>query len=104
VGDDDACKQRLRSAFRAAVANEPVFARAVDVDDTCHALDEVAEYDALRDGFLVLPTLQSMYVLFSLVAVSPSTRSFLFPCPHFACSLSFSVGVPTRPSLCGSSL
>ena len=62
--DDDACKQRLRSAFRAAVANEPVFARAVDADDTRHALDEVAEYDAFRDGFLVLPTLQSMYVLF----------------------------------------
>lgn len=49
--------------FRAAVANEPVFARAVDADDTRHALDEVAEYDAFRDGFLVLPTLQSMYVL-----------------------------------------
>ena len=63
AGDDDACKQRLRSVFRAAVANEPVFARAVDADDTRHALDEVAEYDAFRDGFLVLPTLQSMYVL-----------------------------------------
>ena len=48
--------------FRAAVANDPVFARAVDADDTRHALDEVAEYDAFRDGFLVLPTLQSMYV------------------------------------------
>jgi len=60
AGDDDACKQRLRSVFRAAVANEPVFARAVDADDTRHALDEVAEYDAFRDGFLVLPTLQSI--------------------------------------------
>jgi len=60
AGDDDAGKQRLRSAFRAAVANEPVFARAVDADDTRHALDEVAEYDAFRDGFLVLPTLQSI--------------------------------------------
>ena len=47
--------------FRAAVANDPVFARAVDADDTRHALDEVAEYDVFRDGFLVLPTLQSMY-------------------------------------------
>ncbi|KAI0288020.1 hypothetical protein BC826DRAFT_916328, partial [Russula brevipes] len=60
TGDDDACKQRLRSVFRAAVANDPVFARAVDADDTRHALDEVAEYDAFRDGFLVLPTLQSI--------------------------------------------
>jgi hypothetical protein len=46
--------------FRAAVAGDPVFARAVDADDTRHALDEVAEYDTFRDGFLVLPTLQSM--------------------------------------------
>ncbi|KAI9512064.1 hypothetical protein F5148DRAFT_1165954 [Russula earlei] len=60
AGDDDACKQRLRSVFREAVANDPVFARAVDADDTRHALDEVAEYDAFRDGFLVLPTLQSI--------------------------------------------
>jgi hypothetical protein len=52
----------LRSVFRAAVADDPVFARAVDADDTRHALDEVAEYDAFRDGFLVLPTLQSMCV------------------------------------------
>lgn len=48
--------------FRAAVANDPIFSRAVDADDTRHALDEVAEYDAFRDGFLVVPTLQSMYV------------------------------------------
>ncbi|KAN0107531.1 hypothetical protein V8E52_010049 [Russula decolorans] len=60
AGDDDACKQRLRGVFRAAVANDPVFARAVEADDTRHALDEVAEYDAFRDGFLVLPTLQSI--------------------------------------------
>jgi hypothetical protein len=64
VGDDDARKQRLRSVFRAAVADDPVFARAVDTDDTRHALDEVAEYDTFRDGFLVLPTLQSMYASF----------------------------------------
>ena len=57
--------------FRAAVANDPVFARAVDADDTRHALDEVAEYDTFRDGFLVLPTLQSMYVpLFLLITGS----------------------------------
>ena len=64
VGEDDARKQRLRSVFRAAVAGDPFFARAVDTDDTRHALDEVAEYDAFRDGFLVLPTLQSMYAFF----------------------------------------
>ncbi|KAH9037858.1 hypothetical protein EDB85DRAFT_565058 [Lactarius pseudohatsudake] len=37
-----------------------VFVRAVDTDDTRHALDEVEEYDTFRDGFLVLPTLQSI--------------------------------------------
>ncbi|KAF8501689.1 hypothetical protein F5888DRAFT_1260890 [Russula emetica] len=58
LAGDDACKNRLRGVFRAAVANDPVFARAVDADDTRYALDEVAEYDAFRDGFLVLPTLQ----------------------------------------------
>ncbi|KAH9178251.1 hypothetical protein EDB89DRAFT_2064031 [Lactarius sanguifluus] len=58
--DDDARKQRLRSVFRTAVAGDPVFARAVDTDDTRHALDEAAEYDMFRDGFLVLPTLQSI--------------------------------------------
>jgi hypothetical protein len=61
AGDDDSRKRRLRGVFRAAVANDQVFARAVDADDTRHALDEVAEYDTFRDGFLVLPTLQSMY-------------------------------------------
>ncbi|KAF8502781.1 hypothetical protein F5888DRAFT_1631871 [Russula emetica] len=58
--DDDACRQRLRRVFRAVVANDPVFARAVDTDDTCHALGEVAECDVFRDGFLVLSTLQSI--------------------------------------------
>ena len=78
AGDDDACKQRLRGVFRAAVASDPVFARAVDADDTRHALDEVAEYDAFRDGFLVLPTLQSMYVpIYSLLlALSALTDSW----------------------------
>jgi hypothetical protein len=42
TGGDDAHKQHLCSMFRAAVANNPVFAHMVDVDDTCHALDEVA--------------------------------------------------------------
>ncbi|KAH9994854.1 hypothetical protein BJV77DRAFT_943286, partial [Russula vinacea] len=60
VGDDDARKRRLRSVFRAAVTEDPVFSRAVDADDMRHALDEVAEYDTFRDGFLVLPTLQSI--------------------------------------------
>ena len=53
------------ACFGAAVAGDPIFARAVDMDDTRHALDEVAEYDTFRDGFLDLPTLQSMYAFYS---------------------------------------
>ncbi|KAF8498785.1 hypothetical protein F5888DRAFT_1633991 [Russula emetica] len=71
--DDNACRQRLRGVFRAVVANDPVFARAVDTDDTCHALDEVAECDVFRDGFLVLSTLQSM---FHPVGLPESARVF----------------------------
>ena len=62
TGDDDAHKQRLRSVFHTAVASDLVFARAVDADDTRHVLDEVVEYDAFHNGFLMLPTLQSMCV------------------------------------------
>ena len=41
---------------------ESPYLRALDSDDVRHALDEVTEYDAFKDGFLVLPTLESMYV------------------------------------------
>ena len=47
--------------FHAAVAGDAVFVRAVNTDNTCHALDEVVEYNTFRDSFLVLLTLQSMY-------------------------------------------
>ena len=61
VGDDDARKQQLQTMFRAAVAGDAVFVHAVNTDNTCHALDEVVEYNMFRDSFLVLLTLQSMY-------------------------------------------
>lgn len=41
---------------------QSVYLRALDSDDTRHALDEVTEYNAFTDGFLLLPTLESMYV------------------------------------------
>ena len=60
AGDDDACKQRPHGVFRAAVVNDPVFAHAVDADNTRHALDEVAEYGAFHDGFLVTTRTESV--------------------------------------------
>ncbi|KAI0064973.1 hypothetical protein BV25DRAFT_1914121 [Artomyces pyxidatus] len=60
AGHDHARTQRLAGVFEQAVAGDAAFLRALRSDDTRHALDEVAEYDAFRDGFLVLPTLQSI--------------------------------------------
>ena len=51
----------------------PNFARAVDTDDTRHALDEIARYDAFRDCFSVISALQSMMYAFPL----SSPRFFL---------------------------
>src|SRR5882724_3203825 len=73
AGKDKDQKARLCAVFKKAIKDadgpDSVFLRAVDSDDTRHALDEVAEYDAFKDGFLVLPTLESMCVppLFALV-------------------------------------
>ncbi|KDQ57328.1 hypothetical protein JAAARDRAFT_35953 [Jaapia argillacea MUCL 33604] len=36
------------------------FLRALDNEDTRHALDDISGYDAFKDGFLLLPTLESM--------------------------------------------
>jgi hypothetical protein len=95
AGDDDACKQRLRSVFRAAVANDPVFVRAVDADDTRHALDEVAEYDAFRDGFPA----HSLFLRSALCpAVASAALSGLssFSCAVFAIFHTFSLDFSSR--------
>ena len=67
AGKDEDQKARLCAVFKKAIEDadgpDSVFLRAVDSDDTRHALDEVAEYNAFKDGFLVLPTLESMCVL-----------------------------------------
>ena len=86
AGDNDAHKQCLRSVFHVAVTSDPVFARAVDADDTCHALDEVVEYNAFCDGFLMLLTLQSMCVssfLRSILFFFPSLLSSYADWPRF---------------------
>jgi len=40
AGDDDACKQHLRGVFCGAVANGPVFAHAVGMDERCMRTSE----------------------------------------------------------------
>jgi len=37
-----------------------LFLRAVNADDTRYVLDDLADYDALRDGFLLLPALENI--------------------------------------------
>lgn len=37
--------------------------RALETDDTRQALNDMCEYDAFKDGFLLVPALESMYVL-----------------------------------------
>ncbi|KAI0038546.1 hypothetical protein FA95DRAFT_1206179 [Auriscalpium vulgare] len=63
-GQNDDRTQRLAGVYTQTIAavDGPAsdFLRALESDDTRHALDEVAEYDVFRDGFLVLPTLQSI--------------------------------------------
>ncbi|KAI0635963.1 hypothetical protein C8Q77DRAFT_1100644 [Trametes polyzona] len=55
---------RLASIFKAEVARleglESVFLRALDLDDTRSTLDDLSNYDAFRDGFLLLPALENI--------------------------------------------
>lgn len=57
-------KARLESMFRKVIYDiegpDSLFLRALDLDDTRRAIDDVCEYDAFKDGFLLLPTLESM--------------------------------------------
>ncbi|KZV88892.1 hypothetical protein EXIGLDRAFT_838888 [Exidia glandulosa HHB12029] len=63
--DSDLDKERLERVFRAAVradaGAESPFARALEgTGDTRHALDDACDFDAVTDGFLLLPTLESI--------------------------------------------
>ena len=55
---------RFAAIFRAEVVRvagvESSFLRALDLDDTRSTLDDLSEYDAFRDGFLLLPALENM--------------------------------------------
>jgi hypothetical protein len=57
-------KTRLERMFRKVVYEiegpSSLFLRALDLEDTRRAIDDVCEYDAFKDGFLLLPTLESM--------------------------------------------
>ena len=62
---DEANKERLSQIFRAEVARvdsvDSTFLHALAVDDSARCtLDELADYDAFRDGFLLLPALENM--------------------------------------------
>ncbi|KAL7279224.1 hypothetical protein ACG7TL_007064 [Trametes sanguinea] len=55
---------RLVTIFKAEVARldglDSTFLRALDLDDTRYALDDLSTYDAFRDGFLLLPALENI--------------------------------------------
>ncbi|TFK49953.1 hypothetical protein OE88DRAFT_1631888, partial [Heliocybe sulcata] len=59
-------KTELSNAFKKLTLQlagpESNFLHALDLDDARHALEDLSEYDVVKDGFLILPTLESMYV------------------------------------------
>lgn len=63
-GEGGIDKFRLEKKFRKVIqdteGSDSIFLRTLDLEDTRRAIDDVCEYDAFRDGFLLLPTLESM--------------------------------------------
>ncbi|OCH95376.1 hypothetical protein OBBRIDRAFT_767616 [Obba rivulosa] len=57
-------RERLSAVFRAAISRvdgeDSKFLRSVDSEGTRHALDDLADYDAFKDGFLLLPALENI--------------------------------------------
>ncbi|EPQ52797.1 hypothetical protein GLOTRDRAFT_132032 [Gloeophyllum trabeum ATCC 11539] len=57
-------RTELCNIFKRAVTQiagrDSLFLRPLDLDDTRHTLVDLSEYDAVRDGFLILPTLESI--------------------------------------------
>ncbi|EIW57590.1 uncharacterized protein TRAVEDRAFT_150122 [Trametes versicolor FP-101664 SS1] len=55
---------RLAGIFKAEVARleglDSIFLRALDLDDARSTLDDLSNYDAFRDGFLLLPALENI--------------------------------------------
>ncbi|KAI0359829.1 hypothetical protein OH77DRAFT_871121 [Trametes cingulata] len=55
---------RLATIFKAEVARleglDSIFLRALDLDDARMSLDDLSQYDAFRDGFLLLPALENI--------------------------------------------
>ncbi|KAI0783669.1 hypothetical protein C8Q75DRAFT_782852 [Abortiporus biennis] len=55
---------RLSAIFRAEIARldglDSIFIRALDSDDTRQTLDDFSDYDAFKDGFLLLPALENI--------------------------------------------
>ena len=61
-------KSRLGETFKNTIATldgvNSEFLRALEhPDDTRHALDELCDFDAIQDGFLLLPALENMCAL-----------------------------------------
>lgn len=65
-GQDGIDTDRLQHTFYVKIQKlggvDNLFLRTLGVENTRRAIDEICEYDAFTDGFLLLPTLESMYV------------------------------------------
>lgn len=62
--EDSFDKERLEIVFRKAIEDidgaNSVFLNALDLEDTRRTIDDLCDYDAFSDGFLLLPTLESL--------------------------------------------
>lgn len=88
MSSDNEASARLAAAFRAEIARldgpNSIFLQALDHEGTRQTLDELSEYDAFKDGFLLLPALQNMYVTSS----GPSLIVVVLFSPPFSCHFS----------------
>ena len=65
MADEDGTKVRLSAIFRHVVTSDSkvghLFAHALDSKDSTRcSIQELCDYDAFRDGFLLRPALESM--------------------------------------------
>ncbi|GJJ08576.1 hypothetical protein Clacol_002795 [Clathrus columnatus] len=58
------CRERLTTIFRKSIQSidgpDSLFLKALDMEQTRQTIDHICDYNAFTDGFLLLPTLESL--------------------------------------------
>ncbi|KIJ52533.1 hypothetical protein M422DRAFT_43378 [Sphaerobolus stellatus SS14] len=76
-------KERLERIFRSTIRKlegpDGLFLRTIDLEDTRRAIDDLSEYDAFRDGFLLLPSLESIIATLPGEEDLPGLQALLDP-------------------------